>query len=76
MHKSDCLASWEEWHTRHPEEAYWTHIDRGLNTDITVVVDWNQVTPSALNNMGCCDACEMKGGKRVPPFDCQSTNQN
>ena len=62
LHQSDCLTSWEEWHSSYPEKSIWTHKDWAQNNEITVTVDLDHVTSSASFG-GCCDGCGLSGGK-------------
>ena len=61
MREPDCLGSFLEWHTEHPDQSNWSYTDRAYNTDVLHTLDWSSVAASS-STLGCCDACELVGG--------------
>jgi len=61
MRQPDCLTSFGEWHTKHPESSSWSYADWQFSTAVPETFDWASVKdpPSTL---GCCDTCQIQGG--------------
>ena len=61
MRQPDCLSSFLEWHTEHPDQSIWSYTDRAANGDVPRTMDWSSIAPISAT-AGCCDACELVGG--------------
>lgn len=61
LRKPDCIQSFNQYHSQHPEDSPWTWRGRVFTGWATSTINWN-VLATTTSGVGCCNQCMIKGG--------------